>query len=169
MDARTTPDRKSVAAARIAIAGEVDGDRDTPGAAFRAPQTRRQHAQGKIAAARPQQGVDVELVEVVALGNRLQACSVAPYAASLSRAPWFQASPMLLIPDGNGLGTNALAASRTDSQVVLRLIKETGITPRQARDLVLFLGQVNWASLMREARLLREASNSGLQKGFFQP
>ena len=41
-----------------------------------------------------------------------------------------------------------------DSLVVRRLVSETGITEDQARELVAFLGP-NWASLMREARLLR--------------
>ncbi|MER8458692.1 hypothetical protein NKH24_21765 [Mesorhizobium sp. M1300] len=38
--------------------------------------------------------------------------------------------------------------------VILRLVKETGITVEQARDLVSLLGSVHWASLIREARLL---------------
>lgn len=40
-----------------------------------------------------------------------------------------------------------------DGPVVRRLVKETGITEEQARELVVLLG-VNWSSLMREARLL---------------
>lgn len=36
-----------------------------------------------------------------------------------------------------------------------RLADETGITEVQARELVSFLG-LNWASLVREARLLRK-------------
>ena len=38
---------------------------------------------------------------------------------------------------------------------VERLVKETGITHAEATDLVAILGVVNWASLMREARLLK--------------
>ncbi|MER9776802.1 hypothetical protein [Mesorhizobium sp. M0220] len=37
--------------------------------------------------------------------------------------------------------------------VVRRLVKETGITEEQARELIFFLG-LNWASLVREARFL---------------
>lgn len=35
-----------------------------------------------------------------------------------------------------------------------RLVKEAGITEDQARELILLLGR-NWASLVREAKLLR--------------
>ena len=38
--------------------------------------------------------------------------------------------------------------------VVQRLVKETGITEDQARELVAVLG-MNWSSLLREARLLK--------------
>lgn len=41
-----------------------------------------------------------------------------------------------------------------DGQVVARLVKETGITELEARELVALLGNYNWASLVREARLL---------------
>lgn len=41
------------------------------------------------------------------------------------------------------------------SQIVQRLIAETGITHIQAVELVAFLG-ANWSSLVREARLIRE-------------
>ncbi|WP_198032687.1 hypothetical protein [Mesorhizobium sp. WSM2561] len=37
--------------------------------------------------------------------------------------------------------------------VVRRLVKETGITEEQARELILFLG-LHWASLLREAKAL---------------
>jgi hypothetical protein len=37
--------------------------------------------------------------------------------------------------------------------IIPRLVKETGITPEQARELVSVLGH-NWPSLVREARLL---------------
>jgi hypothetical protein len=46
-----------------------------------------------------------------------------------------------------------------DGPVVLRLVKETGITLEQARELVSLLGHVNWTSLLREARLLIRSSN----------
>ena len=39
--------------------------------------------------------------------------------------------------------------------VVQRLVRETGITEQQARELVVFLG-TNWSSLVREARLIRK-------------
>ena len=39
--------------------------------------------------------------------------------------------------------------------VVQRLVRETGITEPQARELVIFLG-ANWSSLVREARLIRK-------------
>jgi hypothetical protein len=41
----------------------------------------------------------------------------------------------------------------TDGFVVRRLVKESGITEKQARELITFLGY-DWASLMREARIL---------------
>jgi hypothetical protein len=41
-----------------------------------------------------------------------------------------------------------------DGPVVLRLVKETGVTLEQARELVSLLGHGNWSSLVREARLL---------------
>ncbi|TIN32147.1 MAG: DUF982 domain-containing protein, partial [Mesorhizobium sp.] len=37
--------------------------------------------------------------------------------------------------------------------VVRRLVKETGITEEQARELIFFLG-LHWASLLREAKNL---------------
>ncbi|QND59860.1 hypothetical protein [Mesorhizobium huakuii] len=40
-------------------------------------------------------------------------------------------------------------------ELIRRLVKETGITEAQARELVLFLGY-NWSSLVREARMLKE-------------
>ncbi len=45
-----------------------------------------------------------------------------------------------------------------DGLVVLRLVKETGITLEQARELVSLLGHGNWTSLLREARLLIRSS-----------
>ena len=42
-----------------------------------------------------------------------------------------------------------------DGPVIQRLIRETGITAEQARDIISLLGESNWASLMREARLLK--------------
>ncbi|WP_192177403.1 hypothetical protein [Mesorhizobium amorphae] len=42
-----------------------------------------------------------------------------------------------------------------DDPVIMRLIKETGITQEQAREIVSLLGTVNWSSLMREARLIK--------------
>jgi hypothetical protein len=36
------------------------------------------------------------------------------------------------------------------------LVKDTGVTEQQARELVAMLGGSNWSSLVREARLLRE-------------
>jgi hypothetical protein len=39
--------------------------------------------------------------------------------------------------------------------VVRRLVRETGITEAQAREIVALLGVVNWPSLVREARLLK--------------
>ena len=39
--------------------------------------------------------------------------------------------------------------------VVQRLVEETGITEDQARELVALLG-MNWSSLLREARLLKQ-------------
>lgn len=41
-----------------------------------------------------------------------------------------------------------------DGPVIQRLVKETGITHEQARELVGLLGSLNWPSLVREARLL---------------
>lgn len=41
--------------------------------------------------------------------------------------------------------------------VILRLVKETGITVEQARDLINLLGTLNWNSLLREARFLTSA------------
>jgi hypothetical protein len=43
----------------------------------------------------------------------------------------------------------------SDGVIVHRLVKETGITEDQARELVTFLG-LNWASLVREARMLKK-------------
>jgi len=43
-----------------------------------------------------------------------------------------------------------------DDPVIPRLVKVTGITPEQARELVAMLGGSNWSSLLREARLLRK-------------
>jgi hypothetical protein len=40
-----------------------------------------------------------------------------------------------------------------EGQVIQRLVRETGITPEQARELVSILGH-DWSSLVREARLL---------------
>jgi len=42
-----------------------------------------------------------------------------------------------------------------DGPVVQRLVKETGISEAEARELVSFLGGGNWSSLMREARMLK--------------
>jgi hypothetical protein len=39
-------------------------------------------------------------------------------------------------------------------RVVEHLVKETGISEEQARELVALLGMTNWTSLVREARLL---------------
>jgi hypothetical protein len=39
--------------------------------------------------------------------------------------------------------------------LIRRLVSETGITEAQARELVAFLG-LNWASLVREARMLKK-------------
>ena len=44
--------------------------------------------------------------------------------------------------------------SAMNGPVIQRLVKETGITHEQARDLVFLLG-LNWSSLVREARLLK--------------
>lgn len=41
-----------------------------------------------------------------------------------------------------------------DGPVVARLVKETGITEGEARELVTLLGTSNWPSLLREARLI---------------
>ena len=41
------------------------------------------------------------------------------------------------------------------SPMVERLMRETGISQTQARDLVIMLG-VDWSSLVREARLIRK-------------
>ncbi|GLQ76743.1 hypothetical protein GCM10007881_02580 [Mesorhizobium huakuii] len=38
--------------------------------------------------------------------------------------------------------------------IVRRLVEDTGITEDQARELIAFLGLNNWASLMREARMM---------------
>jgi hypothetical protein len=38
--------------------------------------------------------------------------------------------------------------------LVRRLVRESGITEEQARELVALLGPHNWPSLMREARIL---------------
>lgn len=38
-----------------------------------------------------------------------------------------------------------------------RLAKETGLTEAQAAELVSFLGPHNWASLLREARMLKKS------------
>ena len=43
---------------------------------------------------------------------------------------------------------------RSSGPVIQRLVKETGITEGQARELVSLLG-VNWSSLVREAKLLK--------------
>jgi hypothetical protein len=40
---------------------------------------------------------------------------------------------------------------------VRRLVKETGITEAQAAELVSFLGPHSWASLLREARILKKS------------
>ena len=41
-----------------------------------------------------------------------------------------------------------------DGLVIQRLVRETGITYEQAREIVALLGSTNWPSLIREARLL---------------
>lgn len=38
--------------------------------------------------------------------------------------------------------------------IVRRLVNETGITDAQAHELIAFLGPHNWASLLREARIM---------------
>lgn len=40
-----------------------------------------------------------------------------------------------------------------------RLVKEIGITERQARELISLLG-LNWSSLVREAKLLRKPART---------
>ncbi|WP_164778046.1 hypothetical protein [Mesorhizobium sp. M7A.F.Ca.US.006.01.1.1] len=44
-----------------------------------------------------------------------------------------------------------------EAAFVERLVKEAGITEDQARELIVFLG-LNWASLVREAKLLRKSA-----------
>ncbi|MER8694635.1 hypothetical protein NKI77_18820 [Mesorhizobium opportunistum] len=46
-----------------------------------------------------------------------------------------------------------------EAAFVERLVKEAGITEDQARELIVFLGN-NWASLVREARLLRKSART---------
>ena len=46
-------------------------------------------------------------------------------------------------------------AHADNSAVVRRLVEETGITDDQAVGLILCLGVYNWASLLREARILK--------------
>lgn len=43
--------------------------------------------------------------------------------------------------------------------LISRLVREAGITEGQARELIVFLGN-NWASLVREARLLRKSART---------
>jgi hypothetical protein len=43
----------------------------------------------------------------------------------------------------------------SDEQLIQRLVRETGITAEQARELVSVFGH-DWPSLVREARLIRK-------------
>ena len=62
------------------------------------------------------------------------------------RFPWLGYFPMADKPN---------RPEAMDGSVVQRLVKETGITEAQARELVSVLG-FHWASLMREARFLKQ-------------
>ncbi|QND66627.1 hypothetical protein HB777_23725 [Mesorhizobium loti] len=42
-----------------------------------------------------------------------------------------------------------------NSLVVRRLVEDTGITEDQARELIAFIGAQNWASILREAHILK--------------
>lgn len=42
-----------------------------------------------------------------------------------------------------------------NSLVVRRLVEDTGIMEDQARELIAFIGAQNWASLLREAHILK--------------
>jgi hypothetical protein len=48
---------------------------------------------------------------------------------------------------------------RPEVSWIERLVQETGITEDQAQELVVLLG-LNWSSLVREARLLRNSART---------
>lgn len=50
---------------------------------------------------------------------------------------------------------NAVGKSEGEASLVLRLVREIGITEAQAIELVAVLG-VNWSSLVREARIIHQ-------------
>jgi hypothetical protein len=50
---------------------------------------------------------------------------------------------------------DAAGKSEGEASLVLRLVREIGITEAQAIELVAVLG-VNWSSLVREARIIRQ-------------
>lgn len=51
---------------------------------------------------------------------------------------------------------DAAGRSQGKASLVLRLVREIGITESQATDLVAILG-TDWSSLVREARIIRQA------------
>jgi len=48
------------------------------------------------------------------------------------------------------------ARSKPDDSIVRRLVAEAGITEAQAREFIAVLGAYSWASLLREARMLKK-------------
>ncbi len=51
--------------------------------------------------------------------------------------------------------TDERTAKAMNEPMIQRLVTETGISEAQARELVLLMG-LNWASLIREARLINK-------------
>ncbi|MER9020906.1 hypothetical protein [Mesorhizobium sp. M0898] len=59
--------------------------------------------------------------------------------------------PMIWAPAGRFYDAGEVAnPPPMHDPVILRLVKETGITVEQARDLINLLGNLNWNSLLRE-------------------
>ncbi|MES0150994.1 hypothetical protein NKJ95_27865 [Mesorhizobium sp. M0012] len=69
--------------------------------------------------------------------------------------------PMIWAPAGRFYDAGEVAnPPPMHDPVILRLVKETGITVEQARDLINLLGNLNWNSLLREARFLTSAAEA---------
>jgi len=59
---------------------------------------------------------------------------------------------------------NAAGKSESEASLIRRLVQEIGITEPQAIELVAVLG-MNWSSLVREARILRQDDSMRAKAG----